>query len=346
MIKKVIVAPLNWGLGHASRCVPIINSLLENKFTPVIASDGKALVFLKKEFPTLESFELPSYQISYGKNIKWKLFLKTPSILKAVRKEHRVLHQFLDKHDDVVGIISDNRFGVHSNKLPSVYITHQVNVLSGIFTPITSSFHQRIIRKFDECWIPDEADSKFSGKLSKSKRKLNQKFIGVLSRFQKHDLKREIDILIILSGPEPNRTQLESKLLSVFKATDKVIYMIQGKIETTQKIIQKGNVKVINFMLSKELEKSINSSKVVICRSGYSSIMDLVSLKKKALLIPTKDQNEQEYLARYLKEKGYFRYVEESQLEESVFAEIRDQDNVNDQEKELDASLFGLFQSK
>ena len=74
--KKIIVAPLNWGLGHATRCIPIINGLLENGFEPIIASDGVALELLKKEFPKLISFELPSYNIKYaekGKNFKWKM---------------------------------------------------------------------------------------------------------------------------------------------------------------------------------------------------------------------------------------------------------------------------------
>lgn len=346
MIKKVIVAPLNWGLGHASRCVPMIKSLLENKFTPVIASDGNALEFLRKEFPTLEYFELPSYNISYGKNLKWKLFLKAGNIAKSVQKEHKILQEYLKNHQEVVGVISDNRFGMYSKKIPSVYITHQINVLSGFFTWLTSYLHQRIIKRFDECWIPDEVDAKFSGKLSKTKRKLNQKYIGVLSRFEKQELKQEIDVLIVLSGPEPNRTQLEEIITLLFKTTNQVIYLVQGKVEEAQTITQKGNIKVINFMLSKELEKSINSSKLVICRSGYSSVMDLLSLGKKAILIPTKHQNEQEYLARYLQEKGYFHSVEESQLDENILDKISVASNLNYQKKELDASLFGLFQSK
>ena len=184
MMKKIIVAPLNWGLGHASRCIPIINSLLENSFTPIIASDGNALLFLKKEFPDLEFLELPSYNISYAKNLKWSLLLQIPIILRSIKKEGKYIDDFVTENN-VIGIISDNRFGVRSKKVHSVYITHQITVLSGIFTFFTSKIHQNIIRKFDECWIPDFENSEFSGKLSVSKNNLNQKYIGVLSRFKK-----------------------------------------------------------------------------------------------------------------------------------------------------------------
>jgi uncharacterized protein (TIGR00661 family) len=345
-MRKVIVAPLNWGLGHASRCVPIIKSLLENKFTPVIASDGKALEFLKKEFPTLESFELPSYSISYGKNLKWTLFLKSRYIAQSARKEHAILKEYLNHHHEVVGVISDNRFGMYSKKIPSVYITHQVNVLSGFLTPFTSYFHQRIIKKFDECWIPDDIGAVYSGKLSKSRRTLNQKYIGVLSRFKKQNLEQEIDVLIVLSGPEPNRTQLESKLLSIYKTSNQRICLVQGKVEKTQKVTSIGSVKVVNFMLSGELQKALNSSEMIVCRSGYSSIMDLISLGKKAVLIPTKHQNEQEYLAKYLQGKGSFQYIKENQLDERILDTIKLKSIEEYEANELDSSLFGFFQSK
>jgi uncharacterized protein (TIGR00661 family) len=344
--KKVIVAPLNWGLGHASRCVPIIKSLIKNQFTPVIASDGNALEFLKKEFPTLESFELPSYNISYGKNLKWTLFLKSRYIATSVHKEHAILQEYLKNHQEVVGVISDNRFGMYSKKISSVYITHQINVLSGFFTWLTSYLHQRIIKKFDECWIPDDIGSIYSGKLSKSKRKLNQKYIGVLSRFKKQNFEQEIDVLIVLSGPEPNRTQLESKLLSIYKTSNEKICLVQGKIENTQRVTSIGNVKVVNFMLSKELQKALNSSKMIVCRSGYSSIMDLISLGKKAVLIPTKHQNEQEYLAKYLQGKGSFQCMEENQLDERILDITMIKPSEEYQAKEFDSSLFGFFQSK
>ena len=344
-MKKVIVAPLYWGLGHASRCVPIINALKRNHFTPVLASDGEALYFLQKEFPELEVITLPSYQISYGKNLKWSLLKKLFSIQKVVQQERKIIDAYIENNSNVVGIISDNRFGVRSQKVPSVYTTHQLNVLSGLFTPLTSFIHQRIIRKFDECWIPDEPDSQFSGKLSIATKKLRQKYIGVLSRFQEKQSAEEIDILIVLSGPEPNRSALERKMIEVFKDSERSVILVRGKVESEQIKRKEGKIQLVNYMLSAELESAMNAARLVVCRSGYSSVMDLVSLRKTALLIPTEGQNEQEYLGRYLQEKGYFSYARETDFSINSLELVQAYD-LKLERKELEEELFGLFKRK
>ena len=345
-MKKIIIAPLNWGLGHATRCVPIIKELQKSNFTPVIASDGTALQFLIKEFPSLEFFELPSYKISYGRNLKWSLIRKIPTIVRAVHKERLLIQEYIHQNPDVVGIISDNRFGCYYTKIPSVYITHQLNVLSGFLTPVTSFFHRRVIRKYNECWIPDEENSVYSGKLSRSSKNLNQKYIGVLSRFKKQELPQDIDVLILLSGPEPNRTQLEIKLTSIFKTSSKKVYLIQGIVEKTQKTTKENQLTIVNFMLTKQLEHTLNLSKMVICRAGYSSVLDLVSLRKKALLIPTKFQNEQEYLAKYLQQKGYFSFVKERKVNKNTLDVFPEFTPANYQKKVFNSKLFHLFHGK
>ena len=212
-MKKIIVAPLNWGFGHASRCAPIIRLLIKYKYTPVIATDGAALLFLRKEFPEIETIQLPSYNIKYGKNLTRLLLFQTSKILRAIAAEQKVIEKYIQNDDDVIGVISDNRFGVRSVTVPSVYITHQINVLSGMWTWLTSFVHQKIIRRFDECWIPDEESAYLSGKLSRSKRNLRQKYIGALSRFSKENKKHQYDVAIILSGLDPNRTQLEKNFM-------------------------------------------------------------------------------------------------------------------------------------
>ena len=345
-MKKIIIAPLNWGLGHATRCVPIIKELQKSNFTPVIASDGTALQFLIKEFPSLEFFKLPSYKISYGRNLKWSLIRKIPTIVRAVHKERLLIQEYIHQNPDVVGIISDNRFGCYYTKIPSVYITHQLNVLSGFLTPVTSFFHRRVIRKYNECWIPDEENSLYSGKLSRSSKNLNQKYIGVLSRFKKQELPQDIDVLILLSGPEPNRTRLEIKLTSIFKTSSKKVYLIQGIVEKTQKTTKENQLTIINFMLTKQLEHTLNLSKMVICRAGYSSVLDLVSLRKKALLIPTKFQNEQEYLAKYLQQKGYFSFVKERKVNKNTLDVFPEFTPANYQKKVFNSKLFHLFHGK
>lgn len=343
MSKKIIVAPLNWGLGHASRCVPIINALLSQNYIPVIASDGKSLEFLRQEFPDLETLQLPSYQISYGKNLKWDLIFQIPKILKSVKEETIIIDKFLQENKDVVGIISDNRFGIRSKKIRSIYITHQINVLSGFTTFFTSKFHQIIINKFDECWIPDEENGIFSGKLSSSKRTLNQKFIGVLSRFKKQDLKNNIDVLVLLSGPEPNRTFLEKKLTSEFKNDTRNIVFVLGKVENEQKNWVKENATFYNYLLTKELEVIINSSEIVVCRSGYSTIMDLAVLEKKVFFIPTKNQSEQEYLANYFKEKKIAPFSTEEDFTLSKLSEIKNYTGLKSKETFLHSDLFRSF---
>lgn len=344
MAKKIIVAPLNWGLGHASRCVPIIHFLKKHKFTPILASDGVALTFLQKEFPTLEALELPSYNISYTKNLKFGLLFQLPKILKAVNKENQLIAEFINKNPDIVGIISDNRFGARSKKIPSVYITHQVNVLSGIFTFFSSKMHQFIIKKFDECWVPDSKENALTGKLSKtSNKKLNLKYIGALSRFKKETSPIKNDVLIILSGIESQRKKLEKKLMKIFEKSNQKVVMIQGKIEKTQQKKGIGNFIIYNYLLSKELEKEINQSEIVLCRSGYSSIMDLSVLEKRAFFIPTKNQSEQEYLANYLERKKRALFCEEKNITIDSLKNVKNYKGLSCKESMLDKKLLRLF---
>ena len=343
--KKVIVAPLNWGLGHAARCVPIINLLLINHFTPILASDGKALTFLQKEFPTLESLELPSYGVSYAKNLKSSLLLQTPRIVKAIRNEQRVIQKYIENNADVVGIISDNRFGVRSNEISSVYITHQINVFSGLTTLISSKIHQKIIKKFDECWIPDSKNNQFSGLLSKLDNKdLNLKFIGVLSRFKKESLPIRNDVLIILSGIESQRKLLEKKMFLEFNNYEGKVVLVQGKIEETQTVNTQNGIKIYNYLLSAELEKEINQSALIICRSGYSSIMDLAVLHKKAFFIPTQNQPEQEYLAAYLKKQHLAPFCKEEDFCLKQLAQIKDYKGLRINTSNLVTDLLCLFE--
>ncbi len=343
---KIIVAPLNWGLGHATRCVPIINALLENNFEPIIASDGSSLEFLKKEFPNLEFLELPSYNISYNKNLKFKLLLQIPRILATVKKEQQIINNFINVNKSVVGVISDNRFGVRSNKVSSVYITHQVNVLSGFTTFLTSKVHQQIISKFDECWVPDDKNSELSGRLSKTKIS-NHKFIGALSRFSKTTIKNyKIDILIVLSGVEPNRTLLEQKLISEFKNDARNIVFVLGKVEKDQKKWTSNNCVFYNFLLSKDLEQKINEAELIICRSGYSSILDLYTLEKKVFFIPTKNQPEQEYLAKHLEQNEIAPFATLENFNKKMLNNLSNYTGFKSKKSALNSSLFSLFHSK
>ncbi|MCF4100270.1 glycosyltransferase [Gillisia sp. M10.2A] len=306
--KRILIAPLNWGLGHATRCIPIITLLLEQGFEPVIASDGAALHFLQNEFPDLETHELPSYNIKYskyGKLLKLKLLSKAPHIIKTISAENKAVQHIIAERN-ISGIISDNRWGVRSKKVPSVFITHQVNVHSGSTSYISGKIQQYYIRKFDECWVPDMPDTRnLSGSMGHpEKTALPLKYIGVLSRFKKKNLPHDIDILVMLSGPEPQRKILEKRLLKELKPLKGPIVFTRGVVEKEQKVVQQNNIAIYNFLNSHDLEEMLNRSKLVICRSGYTSLMDLAKLGKQAFLIPTPGQYEQKYLAKRLKSKN------------------------------------------
>ena len=311
--KTILITPLNWGLGHATRCIPIIKALQENNFTPIIASDGVALELLKKEFPYLKTLELPSYQIEYaknGKNFKWKLMKNLPKMVEAIREEKRIVKKWIQKYE-IDGIISDNRLGVFSNKIPSVFITHQLNVMTGNTTWITSKLHQHIIKKYNACWIPDvNAKLNLTGKLGHlENNSLNLRYLGPLSRMHKMALPIQYDLMIILSGPEPQRGLLEAHLTEEIKRFQGKVVFVKGIIEAEQKKEQVGNVTYYNFMKTRQLEQTFNESKKILCRSGYTTIMDLVKLHKKAFFIPTPGQYEQIYLAEKLQNEGLVPYA-------------------------------------
>ncbi len=304
MDKKVLVAPLNWGLGHATRCIPIINALISKGITPVIASDGAALSLLKKEYPELQTKVLPSYNIEYSKkasNFKIKMLLNSPKIAHAISAEKKAIKKLIEE-EDYCGIISDNRMGVRHKSIPSVFITHQLTILSGKTTSFSTKLHNKYIKKFDVCWVPDMADEpNLSGELGHPKKSnIPVTYLGPLSRFEHQIIPKRYDIMVLLSGPEPQRTLLEQKLFQEFEQSDKKIVFVRGVIEDTLKTYVKNNITIHNYLMGKDLENAINSSTLIISRSGYTTVMDLAKLKKKAFFIPTPGQFEQEYLAQRL----------------------------------------------
>lgn len=306
MSKRILIAPLNWGLGHATRCIPIIKELIHNNFEPVIGSDGSALSLLKKEFPMLESVELPSYNINYSKNgryFKLKLISNIPSIAIAIKNENNFIKKFVKTHN-INGIISDNRLGLYCKQVPCVIITHQLNVLTGNTTWLSTKLHQQFINGFNECWIPDfNGDKNLSGILGRSKNiSTTTKYIGPLSRFKKIASDTKYDLMVLLSGPEPQRTFLENKLLTELKNYKGTVVFIKGKVEPEQNIKKDEKMTVYNYMTTSDLEKALNESRLVLSRSGYTTIMDMYKLNKKCFFIPTPGQYEQLYLAKKLKE--------------------------------------------
>ena len=303
-MKRVLVAPLDWGLGHATRCIPIIEELLKRGCEVMIASSGSALALLRKEFPSLVFFALPSYRIKYPKagSFTFSIVSQLPKINRAIAREHTRIQKII-RENQVDLIISDNRYGCYSEKVTSVFISHQLNIqLSAgwqILKPIVDVTHNRMIRKFDQCWVPDDSNLNLTGELSKVS-DIDIKHIGILSRFNKKDSDKKFDVAFVLSGPEPQRSMFEGIITKQVADQDRSVIIVRGVIEGEGNWKQEGNVTTVNFLQSDKLEEVISQSKLVIARSGYSTIMDLTRLGKKAVFVPTPGQTEQEYLGKKL----------------------------------------------
>ena len=349
--KTILVAPLNWGLGHSARCIPVINMLLEANYQPIIASDGAALELLKLEFPDIEYLELPSYNITYpknGKDLKFKLLKNSPKVLRAIHGEKKMVKNLI-RNRQIDGIISDNRLGVHSKKVPSVIITHQLRVLSGNTTWLSTKLHQYFIKKFDECWVPDVKNGfRLSGKMSRIKNPLiPTKYLGVLSRFNRLDCKVIYSLLVLLSGPEPQRSILENKLLRQLKSYKGKVLFIRGVVEPQQSIVKKSHITIVNFLESKALEEALNRSTMVLSRSGYTTILDLAKLNKKAFFIPTPGQFEQEYLAKRLEKKRITPCSTQEKFSVEMLEKVNDYSGFQGYASTNNiASLFDLFERK
>jgi len=324
----VLVCPLDWGLGHAARCIPVIRMLLENGFKVTIAGYGRSLAMLRNEFPKANLLELPGFSPSYARsgNMVLKMLLLIPSFVKSILVEHQSLKKIIVSHHvDIV--ISDNRYGLWNKKTRSIFITHQVMIKTPKWLSFSENFFYHIscflINRFDECWIPDRQEAPgLSGDLShKYPLPKNARFIGPLSRFDQRPIKigtcQKKGILVILSGPEPQRSLLEQIIIGQLSELKIPATIICGKPES--KITEKkGNITLLPHLSTPETEALISQSELVICRSGYSSIMDLASIGAKALFVPTPGQTEQIYLATLHQGSGTALFREQHQLDLSV----------------------------
>jgi uncharacterized protein (TIGR00661 family) len=311
---RILVAPLDWGLGHAARCIPIIRELLEHNTEVIIAADGRPYELLKKEFPSLNMVRLPGFTIVYpeGNRIAPKIVSQIPKIITAIFREHRALSNII-RDLKIDAVISDNRFGLFSKQIPCIYVTHQI----GIMMPeqlqwasrIVYQLNKALVRNYTECWIPDyEENDNLSGWLSHFyPLPKNATFIGPLTRFKKNsNISKEYDILVILSGPEPQRTVLENIMMEQLKTVQRKSLVVRGIPEKSQHIKLSEWISVVSSLDSEALNRAMLASDIIISRPGYSTIMDLDALGKRAILIPTPGQTEQEYLAAELKRSGKF----------------------------------------
>lgn len=328
----ILICPLNWGLGHASRMVPVIDEFLKQNCRVVVATSGKPLQFLKGELG-----DKVEYMVFFGANIKYpkgefmfmKLFLQLPKLLFSIYREYL----WINKQAEIIKpdiIVSDNRYGARSSRVTSIFVTHQLQIQlpAGLrwMSVWVNMINHWFVKSFDVCWVPDIATGQgLSGVLSHGTNLHGVRFTGPLSRFHNwgsHPPPKDFFLLppkfllVILSGPEPQRTLLENLLEEQLHAQNVVWFrgLPDAAGPKNRAFFQKGNHYWFDHAHTSLMAHCINKSELVICRSGYSSVMDLCVFAKKALFIPTPGQTEQEYLAKLLSEQKYVASLEQKNI--------------------------------
>jgi len=321
---KIIYGVCSWGLGHATRSLPVIRKLIQENNELTIISHDRSLDLLKKELgENLEYIDIEDYPILLSENARQfmaKSVIYWPLFIRKMQSGLRQLTKILETRKCDT-IISDGRYDIYSRKIPSVFISHQIRIMNPLrirmFETGSEIFNLFFFKRFREVIVPDYKENSLSGDLSHGLRKIDEEkihYVGVLSDFKKKKTKNDIDYLISISGPEPQRTLLEKKLLPQTDELDGNIVITLGKTEEKEKT-SKENIKVYSFLEKEEREDLLNRSKLVVSRSGYSTIMDLAVLGKKALMIPTPGQIEQEYLSQYHNNKKTFYSVNQESLD-------------------------------
>lgn len=310
---KVLVAPLNWGLGHATRCVPIVRALLDQNTEVIIGADGNAAEFLKKEFPKLHHICIPDINMHYYKKIpaSISILLQTPKFLFQIVKEHKFIDKLISEMNIDI-IISDNRYGVRSKKIKSILISHQLQIKSSFFDFLPNYFIRKQLSKFNQCFVPDfkTFEHSLAGELSHPKQINNALYyIEPLCRFENRNITLiPKQIPVIISGPEPLKTQIIKRLMEVLKNTEWSFVLVLGDVKSNI-ISNQDNLKVISHLETQELENLILQSPLIISSGGYSSLMDYYVLQKKTIFIPFPGQTEQEYLAKFHEKSALFTFL-------------------------------------
>ena len=303
-----MIAPLDWGLGHATRCIILIQCLQRYNCVISIAASGKVKNLLQQEFPGLSFIDLPGYAISYSRSkrlLPFKILLQIPKVLKIIRFENKWLQDVLKKNR-FDAVISDNRYGFFSKHCPSVFITHQLKIETNhsLTDKVLQRINYKYINRFTECWVPDlEGKLNIAGNLSHPEKMpaIPVKYIGPLARFEKCTSGNStFKWLVIISGPEPQRSLFEEKIFEAAVKTNDRFLVVRGLPGETAIHNYPSNCQVFNHLNTADMESAIASCAFVISRCGYTTVMEMLSVKKRTVLIPTPGQTEQEYLAAHL----------------------------------------------
>lgn len=314
----MLVAPLDWGLGHATRCIPLIRALLLNGHEVVLAAEKAQAVLLQQEFPQLQCLHLPGYRVRYSRS-RWllplRIMMQVPRLLRIIKKEHAWLQDIIHKHR-ISLVISDNRFGLYTEVVPCIFITHQLTIRApfGWLEKKLQQVNYRYINRFTACWVPDASgEPSLAGILSHPRVTPSVKpvYIGLLSRMQYETASKQYDYCILLSGPEPQRSILEEKICRGIASIPGNVLLVRGLPGHEAALSLPAHVTVKNHLDTEAIQQAIRQSEYIICRSGYTTLMELVTLRKKAILVPTPGQTEQEYLAERLFRSGTFYMVQQ-----------------------------------
>jgi hypothetical protein len=309
--KRILIAPLDWGLGHTTRCVPIIRYLLSLDHEVVFAGEQWQQDYISRLFPSLPLRNLAGYRVRYSASgFMTAVMRQIPRIVRLIKHEHDWLHTLL-QNEHIDGIISDNRYGLWSSQTPSVVLTHQLHIISGIgpwADNILQRIHARYLGKFGQCWVVDTAGKPNLGGILSHPPGVGQhaRYIGWLSQLAPlKEAGGEKHLLILLSGPEPQRTILSDLLWRQVSELTIPVVFVEGSPSVNRAQIP-PHISYHRQVDASTLQPLLESATMVVCRSGYSSLMDLVLVGKKAILIPTPGQTEQEYLADMLMKQGVF----------------------------------------
>ncbi len=328
----ILICPLEWGLGHAARMIPLAKKLAGRGDNVFIGAGEEHLSLFRTEMPGLTYINFPGFRPGYSRYFpSWLvMFCKIPALVYHLIREHSELKKIIrDNSIDIV--VSDNRFGLWNKDVTTAYVTHQLRIPFpkpfGFAEIIGIMFQRAIIRKYNFCFIPDlPGETNISGRLSHGmKLPANARYIGLLSRFS--DIPPAADgssgfrhNTVILSGPEPQRSILKQKLEILLRDQEPPTVFLGGRPGNGDEMIRTGSIISYSHLGNAQMCETLKTSDCIISRSGYTTIMELISLGCTALLIPTPGQTEQEYLAVYLEEKGWFRTVSQKNIGTAVLA--------------------------
>jgi UDP:flavonoid glycosyltransferase YjiC (YdhE family) len=328
---NILICPLEWGLGHAGRMVVLASAFKERQHNVFIGSVKRHHFLFNSEINGLTCIDFKGFKPVYSKILPqyFMIFLQLPVLFYYIVYEHYRLKRIIREFNiDIV--ISDNRLGLWNSSTRSIYVTHQLRISfprlikwlewTGII------FQRFFIKKFDLCLIPDlPGNLNLTGRLSHDLRLPdNTRFIGILSRFnpQSSDIgkkQRTSFNTLILSGPEPQRSVLRQKVVNRFKSLNLPLIILEGKPGNASEKKIETNIISYNHLSSSDMQKILSDSAFIISRSGYSTVMELISMNRTALLVPTPGQTEQEYLAGYLSARGWFTSVSQKEMEKESF---------------------------